>query len=95
MIGFLFGIAVAFLVAPLTFSMEAISRAVGTPLTFEQIVYGLVALYGLAVLSVAGGTFRASTQGDAATLRLSALTTFVLAALALIAWLSSRALMRA
>ena len=95
MLGFFFGIAVAFFIAPLTFLLEAIARAAGTPIAFHRIVYGLAALYGLAVLFAACQAYRASAQSDAAAFRLTAMRAILLAALPLVAWLSSRALIRA
>lgn len=92
-IGFLFGITVAFFIAPLTFLLEAAARDAGVSLAFHDIVYGLAALYGLAVLLVAGETYRA--RGDAAAMRLAAAKTLLLVTLPLIAWLSSQALVRA
>lgn len=95
MIGFLFGIAVAFFIAPLTFLLEAVARAVGLSLTAHQIAYGLAALYGSVVLLAIRETYRAGARGDAAVVRLMALRALVLVVLPLMAWLSSRALLRA
>lgn len=93
LIGFLFGIAVAFFVAPLTFLLEAAAGNAGASLAFDHILYGLAALSGVAVLLVARETYRA--RGNAAYVRLSAAKTLLLVALPLIGWLSSQALVRA
>ena len=94
-IAFLFGIAVAFVIAPLTFLLQMVARAVGISLTSDQILYGMAACYGLAVLLAARETYFAWARSHAAVVRLSALKMLLLVALPLIAWLSSRALIRA
>ncbi len=51
-IGFLFGITVAFFVAPVVFIVAPVFRSQGLPVTEKQLVYVLVALYGLATLAI-------------------------------------------
>lgn len=95
LIGLLCGVAVAFFIAPLTFLVQGMAHAIGVPVAFEHVVIMLVALYGMAVLAAAHQIRRPLTAGDGRTARLLTLRAVVLAALPLVVWLSSQALVRA
>lgn len=95
LIGVLCGVAAAFFVAPLTFLLQGVAKAVGLTVALEHVAVALVTLYGAAVLVAVHQIWRPFTAGDSRTARLLTLRAVFLAALPLVVWLSSQALVRA
>lgn len=95
LIGLGFGFAVAFFVAgPSMLAVAALQRA-GWPVELQHIIAAALALYGLGVAVLihrAGRAWRSDTPEAA---RLATLRATFMAALPLMAWLSSEALVKA
>lgn len=94
-IGFLFGVTVAFFVAGPTMIAASFLQSLGVPVTYQHIVIGLMSLYGVTVLVVTGLACNAWRRETPEMARVLTMRAAVLAALPLIAWLSSRALVAA
>jgi hypothetical protein len=94
MIGFLFGITVAFFIAmPGAAIGYALNRA-GVPVTGEQLVWAAGSLYAVFVLAAAVQAWLRLRRGDMDGSRSAALRMALLLALPLIAWLSLNAMRR-
>jgi hypothetical protein len=94
MIGFLFGITVAFFIAiPGAAIGDALHRA-GIPVTGEQLVWALGGLYAVFVLAAAVQALLRLRRGDMDGARSAGLRMALLLALPLIAWLSVNAMQR-
>ncbi|CAN7667387.1 hypothetical protein [Mesorhizobium sp. LjNodule214] len=95
MIGFLFGVTVAFFVAiPGAAIGDALKQA-GVPVTGVQIVWALAGLYALFALVAAMQTWRRLRRADLGEARSAGLRLALLLALPLMAWLSTNAMVRA
>ena len=95
MIGFYFGIAIAFFVAPATFGLEALASEFGIDFDKAVIIKGLMALYGIYVLVTFWMAWRSYAREDMDAARKHAARGVILVSLAVGAWLSSQALIRA
>ena len=92
MIGFFFGIAVAFFIAgPAMLIGQALEKA-GMPVSGTTALWTLGGLYGLLILLAAFQTWRRVQRGDMDEARASGLRMALLVALPLIAWLSVNAM---
>lgn len=94
-VGFLFGVTVAFFVAGPTMVAASFLQSLGVPVTYQHIVIGLLSLYGVTVLAVVGLACNAWRREPPDAARALTLGAAALAALPLIVWLSSRALVAA
>jgi hypothetical protein len=94
LVGFLFGITVAFFVAPVVFIVVPVLRNIGLAITDKQFIYVLVALYGLATLAIFLKAWLTWRRGDVSETRLFVFQGIVFAALPLMAFLSSQALVK-
>lgn len=95
LIGFICGIAVAFFLAPTTFLLQGALNWAGLPSSPTAILCALAALYGLGVLVALNRARLHKAAGHADGARTEAARGLFLAALPLVAWLSSQALTRA
>lgn len=94
-VGFLVGVTLAFFVAPPSMIVASFLQGLGVPVTVRHILIAVVACYGLAALAIFGlacNAWRRETPDAARALTLGAAA---MAALPLIVWLSSRALVAA
>lgn len=95
MIGFFFGIGVAFFVAvPVAAIGKGLEQA-GIPVTGKQLFWTLAGLYALLVLGAAMRAWLLLRRHDLNAARLAGLRLALLLALPLMAWLSTNAMMRA
>lgn len=95
LIGFLFGVTVAFFVAPTVFIVTPFLQKLGLAITEKQLIYVLVALYGLATLAIFFKAWRAWRRNDLPETRLFGLQGILFTALPLMGLLSSQALVKA
>ena len=95
LVGFMFWIAVAFFVAPAVFVVAPLLNKMGLAVTERELIYALVALYGLATFAVFLKAWRTWRQGDLAETRLFGFQGILFATLPVMALLSSQALVKA
>lgn len=95
LIGFMFGVAIAFFVAGPSFLAAAALQQVGMPITPKGVALILIAIYGLMFVAALSKALRAGTITTNSETRLAWFRVALLGALPMIGWLSSQALVRA
>ena len=95
LLGFFFGVGIAFFVAGPALLMEAFLKEAGLSIPDHTIPYVLIGLYGLFALIVVAKAWRGWRRGTADQARLDAFRAAVVTVLPLMGWLSSKALVRA
>lgn len=95
MIGFLFGVAVAFFLAPPSFILLGLIQRAGYPATIEMVFKGLGAAYVLLVGLLVIRASRAWRGGATDEARMVTVRAMLFVALPLAGYLSSQALMKA
>lgn len=95
MIGFLFGIAIAFFVAGPALLLGKVLEQAGMPVSGTAVLWALGGLYAVLVLAAAVQIWRRLQRQEADQARLAGLRLALLVALPLIAWLSVNAMQNA
>lgn len=95
MIGFLFGIAIAFFVAGPVMLIGKVLENAGIPISGEAVLWMLAGLYALLVLFVTLQIWRLRRRGEADQARSAGLRLALLVALPAMAWLSVNAMQEA
>jgi len=95
LVGFMFGIAVAFFIAPTVFVIAPALQSLGVAITEKGLIYVLVALYGVATFAIFVKAWQAWRRGDPSATRLFEFHGIIFAALPVMGLLSSQALVKA
>ncbi|AZO70676.1 MAG: hypothetical protein E5V92_06205 [Mesorhizobium sp.] len=95
MIGFLFGIAIAFFVAGPALLLGKVLEQAGMPVSGTAVLWALGGLYAVLVLAAAVQIWRRLQRQEADQARLAGLRLALLVALPWIAWLSVNAMQNA